>query len=164
MTDAVARALELIAKCNDPKQLRQIASNAHIRGEEQVRRAAMLRLYEVQPSEKKGTLEYDVWQSIYALEGELSHERGKTTRLSRTRQKIARDGERGTVADLVLGKVSEGFRMLVERDMPELTFEAVALRHANRFDEPVLASANQRLRDSGYDPENLRARPIDFIE
>jgi hypothetical protein len=126
--------------------------NAHNKGEEQVRRAAMLRLYEILPSEKPGTLEYDVWQSIHALEGELSHERGKTTRLSRTRQKITRDGEQGTVADLVLGKVSEGFRMLVERDMPQLTFEAVALKHADRFKGSVIAAAKQRLEESGYEP------------
>src|SRR3954454_10996249 len=127
MSNETERALELIAKCTDPKQLRQIAVNANSKGEEEVRRTAMLGLYQVLPSEKPGTLEYDVWQSIHALEGELSHERGKTTRLSRTRQKITRDGEQGTVADLVLGKVSDGFRMLVDRDLPELTFEAVAL-------------------------------------
>ena len=155
MSDATQRALDFISKCTDPKQLRQMAANARRQGEDDVRRAAQLRLYEVLPAEKRGTLEYDVWQSIYALEGELSDERGKTTRLSRTRQKITRDGEQGTVADLVLGKVSDGFRMLVERDLPALTFEAVALKHAERFDQSVLAAAAQRLRDSGYDPEAL---------
>jgi hypothetical protein len=145
VSDATQRAFQLIAKSSDPKQLRQIAANAHRKGEEQVRRGAMLRLYEVLPAEKKGTLEYDVWQSIYALEGELSHERRKTTRLSRTRQKIARDGEEQTVADLVLGKVSDGFRMLMERDMPQLTFEAAALRHTSRFDNDVIRAARDRL-------------------
>ena len=158
MSDPVQRAHEIVAKCTDPKQLRQIAANAHRKGEEQLRRAAMLRLYEVQPSEKKGTLEYNVWQSIYALEGELSHERGKTTRLFRTRQKIARDGEQGTVADLVLGKVSDGFTMLVERDLPELTFEAVAMKHPSRFDRKVLSAAEKRLREAGYDPRAFTAQ------
>lgn len=155
MSNETKRALEFIARCNDPKKLRQLAANAHERGQEEVRRAATLRLYEVQPSEKQGTLEYDVWQSIYALEGELSHERGKTTRLSRTRQKIARDGEERTVADLVTGKVSDGFRMLVERNMPQLTFEAVALKHSGQFDKQVLSAAEQRLNDVGYDPQTL---------
>lgn len=155
MSDRTQRALDLIANCNEPKQLRQIATNAHRKGEEPVRRTAMLRLYEVQPSEAPGTLEYDVWQSIYALEGELSHERGKTTRLSRTRQKIARDGEDGTVADLVLGKVSDGFRMLVGRDMPKLTFEAVALRHPDRFSSQVIQAARSRLSEAGFDPDGL---------
>lgn len=150
MTSQTERALERIAKCTDPKQLRQMSLNAHRKGENEVRRAAQRRLYEVLPSEQPGTLEYDVWQSIYALEGELSDERGKTTRLSRTRQKIARDGEQRTVADLVLRKVSDGFRMLIDRDLPELTFEAVALKHADRFDAQVLAAAEHRLRDTGF--------------
>jgi hypothetical protein len=151
MSDDAKRALAFIRDCTDPMKLRQLATNAHAKGKENVRRAAMLRLYEVQPSEKQGTLEYDVWQSIYALEGELSHERSKTTRLARTRQKIARDGEERTVSDLVTGKVSEGFRMLVEREMPHLTFEAVALKHSERFQREVLDAAEQRLKDAGYD-------------
>lgn len=142
----VDRALARIASCTDPDQLRQMLLNAHRQGQEDVRRAAQLRLYEVMPAAKPGTLEHDVWQSIYALEDQLKEERGKTVLLSRTRQKISRDGEAQTVADLVLGKQSEGFRMLVERDMTDLTFEAVALRHPNRFDENVRDAATKRLQ------------------
>jgi hypothetical protein len=42
--------------------------------------------------------------------------------------------------------------MLVDRDLPQLTFEAVALKHADRFPKNVLAAADRRLRDVGYDP------------
>ncbi len=122
-----------------------MALNAHRKGEEVVRRAAQLRLYEVMPAAKPGTLEHDVWQSIFALEDQLKDERGKTVLLSRTRQKIGRDGEERTVADLVMGKESDGFRMLIERDMSELTFEAVALRHPSRFSEEVRRAAVERL-------------------
>lgn len=146
--EAKARALARIASCNDPRQLRQMAKNARAKGEEEVRLAAQRRLYEVLPSEEPGTLEYDVWQSIYALEGELSDERGKTVRLSRTRQKITRDKEAKTVADLVMGAQSEGYRMLIERGLKELTFEAVALRHPDRFDQSVLDAAQSRLSDA----------------
>ena len=140
-----ARALALIASCANPNQLRQIAKNARAKGEEEVRLAAQRRLYEVLPSEQPGTLEYDVWQSIHALEGELSDERGKTVRLSRTRQKITRDKEAKTVADLIMGSPSEGYRMLIDRGMQDLTFEAVALRHPERFDQLVLHAARNRL-------------------
>lgn len=140
-----ARALARIANCTNPSELRQIAKNARAKGEEEVRLAAQKRLYEVLPSEQPGTLEYDVWQSIYALEGELSDERGKTVRLSRTRQKIVRDKEVKTVADLIMGSQSEGYRMLIDRDMKDLTFEAVALRHPDRFDQLVLDAARIRL-------------------
>lgn len=152
MTDnIVARALRTIEGCADPKSLRQIATNARARGEDTVARAADLRLYAILPSEAPGTLEYDVWQSIHALEGTLTTERAKTTRLGRTRQKIARVGELQTIRDLILGpKPSEGFFMLIEREMSELTFEAVALRHADRFDEAVLEAAAARLRTAQH--------------
>lgn len=148
MTDtAIDRALRMIEQSVDPKALRQIAANARGKGELAVARAAELRLYAVLPSEEPGTFEHDVWQSIHALEGTLTAERGKTTRLGRTRQKIARVGELDTIRDLILGKKpSEGFFMLIERRMDDLTFEAVALRHPDRFDEAVLEAATARLK------------------
>ncbi|MER9105736.1 hypothetical protein NKH95_17535 [Mesorhizobium sp. M0848] len=149
---AASRALKMIEGCVDPKSLRQIAANARRQGELAVARAADLRLYEILPSEKPGTFEHDVWRSIYALEGTLSSEREKTTRLARTRQKIARVGELETVKDLILSaKPSEGFSMLLERQMAELTFEAVSLRHSERFDDSVLHAAATRLRSVGIE-------------
>lgn len=147
--DLGERALAFIAQCDDPAKLRQLASNADKSGNEEVQHAALLRLYAVLPSEAPGTLEHDVWQSIFALEGALAAERGKTVLLSRTRQKIARDGEHRTVADLVTGKLSDGFTMLLERKMPERSFEAVAMRHQDRFDEAVIMAATRRLREAG---------------
>jgi hypothetical protein len=149
--DVTRRSLDYISSCTDASKLRQVASNAHAQGNAIVREAARRKLYEVLPSEAPGTVEYDVWQSIYALEDTLTQERGKTTRLSRTRQKIKRDKEIQTVADLVLRRPSEGFYMLVERNLPELTFEAVALRHPGKFEQPVLKAAAARLREIGYD-------------
>jgi hypothetical protein len=148
MTDpALDRILKMIENSTDPKGLRQVAQNARKKGQLTVARAAELRLYEILPSEKPGSFEHDVWRSIHALEGTLTNERGKTTRLGRTRQKIARVGELATVKDLIVGtkKPSEGFTMLIERQMPELTFEAVALRHPDKFDEDVLDAACERL-------------------
>lgn len=154
-TPQIKRALQYIAQCSDPKKLKTVIENARGAGEYAVGHAAELKLYKVLPSAQPGTLEHDVWQSIYALEGSLKDERGKTVLLSRTRQKIKKDGEHKTVADLVLGKVSDGFAMLLEREMPRLTFEAVALRHATEFDPDVVAAANARLTDHGLNPKGL---------
>ncbi|MGO8390546.1 hypothetical protein ACC760_07290 [Rhizobium ruizarguesonis] len=150
---AAERVLKMIGTCVDPKSLRQIAANARQKGELGVARVADLRLYEILPSERPGSFEHDVWRSIHALEGTLTNERGKTTRLGRTRQKIARVGELETVKSLIIGarKPSEGFSMLIERQMPELTFEAVALRHPDRFDDTMLDSAAARLRSVGVE-------------
>ncbi len=154
MTDpATKRSLEFIATCDDPKKLRQIAANAGRQENAEVREAARRRLYSVLPSEAPGTLEYDVWQSIHALEDTLTDERGKTIRLARTRQKIGRDKEVRAVADLILkASASEGFHMLVERELPQLTFEAVALRHPDRFEANVLEAARLRLSKAGIAP------------
>lgn len=100
-----------------------------------------------------GSLETDVWRSIRALEAVLGREKGKTIRLSRTRPKIGRNGERNTVRDLVLAKrASEGFSMLIDRRMGNRTFEAVALRHPDRFDEAVSAAAKVRLQAANVAP------------
>jgi hypothetical protein len=150
----VVRAISTIESCVDPKSLRQIAANARKMGEPTVERAALLRLYEILPSDAPGTFEHDAWRSIYALEGTLTNERGKTTRLGRTRQKIARVGELVTIRDLIMrAKPSEGFAMLIERQMTDLTFEAVALRHPERFDGLVLDAAAVRLRSVGVQVE-----------
>lgn len=146
-----ARALALIAACDDPDKLKRIAANARRLGEAEIDRAASIRLYTVLPSAEPGTLEHDVWRSIHALEAALKDERGRTTLLGRTRQKIARDGERRTVADLVRGKASDGFRMLMDRGMVDHTFEAVALRHRALFEDEVVLAATDRLRASGAD-------------
>jgi hypothetical protein len=146
--DLTRRALERVSQSNDPKELKRIAQNAKALGNEQVREAALRKLYAVSPDAQPGTLEHDVWQSILALEGALTEERGKTTLLSRTRQKISREGELDTVADLVRKPASEGYRMLLDRGWPELTFEAVALRHPDRFDRTVLDAASKRLNAS----------------
>jgi hypothetical protein len=143
--DQVTKALAYIAQCQDAGSLKTVIKNARVKSELEVVRAAQLRLYELLPAEAPGTLEHDVWRCIYALEDALTEERGKTVRLARTRQKIARDGETRTVADLVNGRQSSGFDMMIERDMPQFTFEAVALRHPNRFDEQCRQRARERL-------------------
>lgn len=150
MSKALSNALAYIEKCDDPALLDRMARNAAAKGEHEVQRAAQLRRYELMPAAAPGTLEYDVWQSIHALEDQLSNERDRTTRLSRTRQKIGRHGEEKTVADLVMGRVSEGFAMLNERDMMHLTFEAVALRHPDRFSDEILNAARGRLAGHGH--------------
>ncbi len=149
MTDAATKKMiEYVRNCSDPIKLRQIAVNAAKLNNMELQRSAKLRLYAVLPAEMPGTLEYDVWQSIHALEDALSDERGKTIRLSRTRQKITRDGERKTVADLVVGKESEGYRLLVERSMTDLTFESVALRHPDLFSPAELEASKKRLGEN----------------
>ena len=151
-----AAALARIETLEDPGKLRVMMSNAERLGSDRVKSAAFLRLCEIQPEAEPGTVVHDVWQSIYALEEMLKQERGRTTRLSRTRQKIARDGETGTVVDLVCRQdASQGFTDLIERGHPELTFEAVVLRHADAFPDEARKAARNRLQGAGLDPDDF---------
>jgi hypothetical protein len=152
---ANSKILASIAKCDDPKLLRTWIENAEKKKDPVIADAAFRRLVSLVPAEKKGTVEHDFWQSIHALEFVLSKEKGKTTRLSRTRQKINRVEVVQTLKDLALSKKpSAGFAMLIERGMPELTAEAVILRHPKTFDEEVCAAAHERLVSAGVDIRN----------
>lgn len=141
-----------IAACGDPGKLRRWIANARAKGEPEIADAAFRRLIAILPQERPGTIEHDFWQTIHAFEHALTEERGKTTRLARTRQKVARVGVLETLKDWALGtKSTDGFQMLLERSMPELTGEAIVLRHAHAFEENVVAAARRRLQDAGVD-------------
>lgn len=140
------RVLEIIASSVDPDQLRQFMENAKRMEANEVYDAAFRKLTEILPEEAPGPLERDFWRSIHALEERLREERGKTVRLSRTRQKIARVGVHKTLTDLALSDTpSEGFGMLLERGMADLTAEAVVLRYPDAFEPQVVTAARTRL-------------------
>lgn len=150
------KILAMIATCDDAAKLRQWIQNARKRQQTELEAAAFRRLISVLPKEKPGSVEHDFWRTIHAFEHVLTEERGKTTRLARTRQKVARVGEIETLTDWALsGKPTEGFAMLIDRDMPELAGEAIILRHAERFDQRVVAAARKRLEDAGIDVTSL---------
>jgi hypothetical protein len=152
------KMLQLIESCGDEMKLRQWIANGQKNGETGIIDAAFRRLIEILPKEKPGTVEHDFWRTIHAFEHILSEERGKTTRLSRTRQKVARVGEVETLKDWATAtKSTDGFTMLIERDMPELTGEAIVLRHADVFDAAVVTAARRRLEAAGVDTASMAA-------
>jgi len=150
-----------IARCEDADLLRVWITNARAKNEPEVADAAFRQLASLVPEEQPDTVEHDFWQAINALEASLWEERGKKTRLTRTRQKISRVGVVETMAELATRtKPGEGFDMLVERGMPELTAEAVILRHPDKFDKTVQTAARVRLEKAGVDLD-LLAEPLD---
>lgn len=147
-----SKILKYIQNSDDPKSLKTIIKHAREKGEKDIEQAAFRKLISLVPDATPGTVEHDFWTTIHAFEFALSEERGRTTRLSRTRQKIERVGIMKTLEDWAFGKQTTGFDMLVERGMPELTGEAIVVRHSDEFPENVVAAATERLADVGYKP------------
>jgi len=151
-----SKILKHIENSEDRDGLKRLIRRAQEQGAKEVEEAAFRKLISLVPEAQPGTLEHDFWTTIHAFEHLLSEERGKTTRLSRTRQKVDRVGVMDTLTDWAYGKQTEGFDMLVERGMPELTGEAVVVRHADRFPDEVVAAARARLVDVDYEPTECR--------
>lgn len=144
------KLIGIIETCSDIAKLQNWISNAEREGATDVADAARRRVIEVEAlknvDQSSDPLVLDFWKSISALEFALTVERGKTIRLSRTRQKIARVGVQKTLADLTLQpSPSEGYFLLLDRDMLDLTAEAVVLRFPEKFEEDVLQAARKRL-------------------
>ena len=150
--------LEFVSSCEDPEQLRIVVENARKRGGTDLADAAFRRLVTVLPSEQPGTVEHDFWRTVYTFEHVLTEERGRSTRLTRTRQKVGRVGVHQTLIDWALGKnETEGFAMLLERGLPELAGEAIVLRHRDGFESEVVSAAQARLEAAGIDVEAAAA-------
>lgn len=144
------KLVEVIEATNDVNKLRNWIDNARREKAGNVEAAAIKRLVEVNAltnhDAPNDPLVLDFWKSITALEFALSDERNKTTRLGRTRQKIKRVGVKRTLEDLTMSTTpSEGFYLLRDRNMTEMSAEAVVLRHQEQFDEAVLKAAQSRL-------------------
>ena len=154
----LSRIFRVVASCDDPGALRRIMKNARKGGADALVEAAFRRLVSILPSEQPGTVEHDFWRTVYSFEHILTEERERTTRLTRTRQKVQRVGVVQTLIDWALSnKQTDGFRMLLERNMPELTGEAIVLRHRGRFEAEVVSAARTRLEAAGVDAEAVAA-------
>lgn len=144
------KILAFIDGCEDKTKLKTLLENARKQGVKEVEDAAFRKLVSIAPEGVSEPLERDFWRTIHAFELVLKEERGKTVLLSRTRQKVARAGVSATLEDWAHGKQTQGFDMLIERGMPELTGEAIVLRHPDQFSAEAVESARRRLADIGY--------------
>ncbi|CUH39712.1 hypothetical protein JSE7799_02440 [Jannaschia seosinensis] len=153
-----AAALARIEAMDDPDKLRNLMANAERMGVMPVRNAAFRRLALIQTPGDPGSVAHEFWQTIHAFEQLLREERGKAVRLTRIRQKIARVGEVRALADFASAtEETQGFETLMARDLPEMTGEAIILRHPDDFDAPTCDAARARLESAGFDPATLVA-------
>ena len=137
---------------DDPDKLRNLMVNAHRLGHADLVLRCQIRIAEVGSQQFDDELEKEFWTAVHIAEEFKTAENGKTTRLSRTRQKYNRDGAKKCVEDLAIRPdITDGFRILAENGRVDLTFEAVLLRHAGQFDESAISIAKAKLLDNGVD-------------
>ena len=137
---------------DDPEKIRNLMANALRLGYDDLVLGCQIRIAELGGQQFDDALEKEFWTAVNIAEEFKTAENGKTTRLTRTRQKYNRDGAKKCVEDLAIKPaITEGFRILAKNGRVDLTFEAVLLRHAGQFDESAITIAKTKLRDNGVD-------------
>ena len=92
----------------------------------------------------------DFRETLAAYEQLLTEKNERTTLASRTRQKIKNKGVYQSLIEWTRGKVeTNGFKLLVEKGLPEYTGEYLVLKYAERFPEDVVQLAIKRLDEHG---------------
>ena len=100
--------LAFVASRDDLEKLRAIEGNARKRDADAPADAAFRGRVSVLPSERPGTVEHDRWRSVHTLEAVRTGERGRTTRLARTRRKVGRASSGAISATPVLAPFNGG--------------------------------------------------------
>lgn len=134
----------------DAKLLRSLADDARKRGATELANKALRQLCQIQVSTDFTGLEREFWVVIAAIEEIYARMYGRRVRANRTRNKVRRVGYLKTLEDwAVSNKPTAGFRYLIDSGMHELTGEAVVVRNPEAFSPRAVATARQRLADSG---------------
>ena len=140
----------------DPKLVKNLLENARRAGLEELVFKCQIRLAKLEGDRYETSLEREFWAAVAAAEEFASAKNGRTTRLGRTRQKVARVGIKKCLEDWAVHKgTTQGFDILVEGGHPELTGEAIVVRHEAEFSPEIVSAARQRLIDNGIDPSKV---------
>jgi len=141
--------LSKIAQITDEKALRNLMGNARRLGREDAYWLAFRRLCALEGMRLDDPLERDFYDVLNAYEELLTEKNGRTTKANRTRQKLRNKGLKQCLIDWALGPPTDGFKLLIEKGLAELTAEHLVVKYESRFPSPVVAAARARLHDAG---------------
>jgi hypothetical protein len=140
----------------DPNALRSLMKNASDRGRPDIVMKCQVQLARLAGEKYSTAIEREFSSAVAAAEEIATATNRRTTRLSRTRQKEKRVGVKQCLIDWAVSPaVTQGFAMLVKGGHPELTGEAIVVRHKSEFGDDVVASAREKLKIHGVDPDQL---------
>jgi hypothetical protein len=142
-----------LSKLQTPEDCRTVMQRARDRNLPNIYNAAFKRFCELVGTENddpSDPLVRDFYETLAAYEQLLTEKNGRTTAASRTRQKIDNKGVHQSLIEWTRGKVeTNGFKLLVEKGLPEYTGEYLVVRYADRFPEDVVTMARDRLATHG---------------
>ena len=147
-----------VAKEVDPKKLQNtMDNNAKEGGNEELWELAFRRKAELAGQNYDDPLERDFRVVIAAYEIYLTEKNdGRTTRANRIWQKVKEVGVKQCLVYLTTKpNATDGFKLLIKKEMHELTGECVVLKHRERFEDEVVEAARKRLLDAGIDSKKL---------
>lgn len=139
---------DIISKLKTPEQCIQLAKNVIERNpdlaKEARRRAVELRAIAYGSTKR---VELELLKALYAYEEVLTEKNKKTTRASRTWQMIKKYGIINAAERAVDRPIEpNGYKVLVQMGMQDLTFESVIVHYPDAFKEEVVARAQDRLQ------------------
>jgi hypothetical protein len=133
----------------DADGLRQLMANARRLCRTDIYWKAFGQLCALQGMSKSDPLHRDFAQTLAAYEELLTDKNGRTTRASRTRQKLARRGVEQSLEDWALAvQPTAGFALLMDNDLEHLTGEHLVIKYSDLFS--VEAVKRARARIEGY--------------
>jgi len=140
---------DIIPKLKTPAECEQLALNVQQRNPELARRARR-RAVELRAEAHgiKSLVELELLKALYAYEEVLSEKNKQRTSASRTWQMIKRHGIISAAERAVNRKIEPaGYKLLVAMGLHDLTFEAVIVRHPDKFSQEVVSLAKARLEE-----------------
>ncbi len=126
-----------------------MANAARLR-EDEVWRRAFRRLCALEGQDQTDPLHRDFYETLAAYEQLLTQKNGRTTKATRTRQKLKNKGVVRCLEDWAISKApTEGFDLLVKHGLIELTGEYLVLKYPAHFSATAIATATTRLNGLG---------------
>ena len=142
-----------VSKLKTPEDCRTVLQRAREKNLSDVYNAVFRRFCELVGTENddpSDPLVHDFYETLAAYEQLLTEKNGRTTAASRTRQKIDNKGIHQSLIEWTRGKAeTNGFKLLVEKGLPEFTGEYLVVRYADRFPNDVVELARKRLMEHG---------------
>ncbi|MHA1546630.1 MAG: hypothetical protein ACTSUY_09440 [Alphaproteobacteria bacterium] len=138
-----------ISQMTDKNGLQNLMENARKLERDDVYWLAFKRKCALEGMNMEDPLEREFYEVLNAYEELLTIKNGRTTKAARTRQKLAKKGIEKCLLDWALGSATEGFKLLLDKGLPELTAEHLVVKYRDRFPPEAVKAAEDRLAEYG---------------